>query len=302
MLKPTKLTNKSDKRLANAFTDYSRLGDGEIYGGHSHINTPLKVMVMNIHNLSPEDALLEEHLAEYKQGMDFFYLQQLVPLNLNIYYVEQIIQFPFELFVEPEKSIFFRVVVDNLIITGLLIITRVATDKKGDVYTLPRFKNDVRKMLKPEYTSLFDERMKTVRFDSETKAILNQARELRNERIAHIDRAIVSGISNIDTLNFLDLKKLRDALNSLLDALSFNTESRMLPMQYDPEVRHPNSIKHTTDLDDILSSIARDSYLLNMPEKHPIRWTRQKRRMSLDKLKLLNKYRIQFNLPELDLT
>lgn len=50
---------------------------------------------MNIHNLSPKDVLLEDCLVEFKQGMDFFFLKQLVPLNLNIYYVEQIIQFPF---------------------------------------------------------------------------------------------------------------------------------------------------------------------------------------------------------------
>jgi len=168
------------------------------------------------------------------------------------------------------------------------------------VYTLPRFKNEIRKMLKPEYTSLFDERMKTVRFDSETKAIFNQARELRNERIAHIGRAYSSGAASIDPINFLDLKKLRDALNSLLNALSFNTEYMMLPIQYHPAVGQPMGRKYTSDLEDILDSVIRNSDILNMPEKHPIRWSRRKKRLSKEDLNLLNEYRTKFDLPELD--
>lgn len=258
-------------------------------------------MVMNIHNLSPEEALLKDDLAKYKQGINFFYLQQLVPLNLNIYYVEQIIQFPFSLFVEAEKRTFFTVIVNNLIEVGLLIITRVTTTgTRGNTYSLLRFKNDVRKMLKSEYVSLFDQEMSSVRFEAEIKELFEQAKNLRNERIAHIDPSNIWNELEISPVNFPDLKRLRDALNSLLNALSFNTEYMMLPIQYHPQVNQPIGRKYTSDLEDILDSVIRNSDILNMPEKHPIRWSRRKKRLSKEDLNLLNEYRAKFDLPELD--
>ena len=73
----------------------------------------------------------------------------------------------------------------------------------------------------------------------------------------------------------------------------------MLPLQYDPGVRHPIGTKHTTDLEDILDSIARNSFLLNMPEEHPDRWGHHRKRLGKKELDLLNKYRVKFDLPEL---
>lgn len=252
---------------------------------------------MNIHNFDPKNVLLEGTFAEYERGMDFFYLEQLVPLNLNIYYVEQIIQFPFGLFTVPEEVTFFRTVVHNFIDVGLLIITRVATDQKKG-YTLLRFKNRVRDLIKPEFTDLFDQRMKEIRFDAKTRGIFKKATDLRDERIAHLSEAYVIGTSTIDPVDFSDLKILRDTLNSLLDALSFNVERAMLPIEYDPRVQHPVGIKHTTDIEKILDSVAQNNPLLKMPEEHPTHWTYQKNRLSDEEFILLNRYRKKYGLPE----
>jgi hypothetical protein len=252
---------------------------------------------MNIHSLDPKNALLDGAFPEYERGMNFFYLEQLVPLNLNIYFVEQIIQFPFGLFTVPEEVIFFRTVVHNFIDVGLLIITRVATDQKKG-YTLLRFKNRVRDIIKPEYKDLFDQRMREVRFDAKTRGIFKKARDLRNERIAHLSEAYVTGTSTIEAVDFSDLKMLRDTLNSLLDALSFNVERVMLPIEYDPRVQHPVGTKHTTDIEKILDSVAQNSPLLKMHEEHPTRWTYQKNRLNDEEFILLNRYRKKFGLPE----
>jgi hypothetical protein len=255
---------------------------------------------MNIHSLDPKGALIDGAYAEYERGIDFFYLQQLVPLNLNIYYVEQLIQFPFGLFTTlPDDTTFFRVVVRNLIDAGLLIITRTATDaRKG--YTLLRFRNRVREFVKPEYRELFDERMRHARFDTETKAMFTKAKLLRDKRIAHLSEAYYSDAKTIDPVNLSDLKKLRDALNSLLDALSLNVDRRMLPLQYSSHVIHPVGADHTSDIERILDCVANNSALLNMAEEQPEYWSHYNQRLSAKQLELLNTYRKKFGLPEVN--
>lgn len=255
---------------------------------------------MYIHQINYKDALQEKYHAEYKQGMDFFFLKQLVPLNLNIYYVEKIIQFPFHLFAPNEKGVFLRVVAQNLNDYGLVIITRLATDQQGKPYTLLRFKNKVRDMLKSTYVELFDNQMKLIRFDSQTRILFEKARDLRNEGIVHLDEAIVAGNSPIAPLSFTELKQLRDALNTLLDALAFDTEYMMLPVQYNSRVHQSSRFRDTTDIEEILDSIAQNSDLLNMPEKHPRSWKHRSNNLSLEDKVLLNQFREKFGLAKVD--
>lgn len=47
----------------------------------------------------------QEGLAEYQEGVKFFHLQ-LLQLNIDIYIVQKIINFPFDFFVGAEKKIF----------------------------------------------------------------------------------------------------------------------------------------------------------------------------------------------------
>ncbi len=255
---------------------------------------------MTIHQVNYKDALQEKYHAEYKQGMDFFFLKQLVPLNLNIRYVEKIIQFPVHLFAPYEKSTFLRVVANNLSDFGLVIITRLATDQQGNHFTLPRFKNKVREMLKSEYVKLFDNQMKLVRFDSQTRSLFKQARGLRNDSVAHLDEAMVAGNPTIHPLNFSELKQLRNALNTLLDALAFDTEYMMLPIQYNSKVHQSSRFRDTTDIEEILDSIARNSDLLNLPERHPRSWKHRSNNLSPQDKVLLNQYRAKFGLAEID--
>ena len=252
---------------------------------------------MDISNLSAKDVLTEASLGEYEAGMEHFYFE-LVELNTIIYLAEQIVDFPFELFAHPDKTIFFSVLMRSFHDSVILTITRSATDQAGDLYTLPRFKNWVRDSIKPEFKDALDIRLRNARFDKGVRNLLERARELRVHRIAHTTRDFVSGSINLSRPNISELKELRDALNSLLDALSFNVEHMMLPIPYDPNVSHPAGSNHKTDIEEILDRIARDSYILNMPEKNPERWRYRRASLNGDKLKILNQYRRKFNLPE----
>jgi hypothetical protein len=252
---------------------------------------------MDISNLSSKDVLEESGLDEYEAGMGFFY-SELVELNAIIYLAEQIVDFPFELFAHPDKTIFFSVVMRSFHDSAILTVTRLATDQAGDLYTLPRFKNWVRDSIKPEFKGALDIRLRTARFDEGVKSLLERARELRVNRIAHTTRDFISGSIKLSRPTISELKELRDALNTLLDALSFNVGHMMLPIPYDPNVLHPVGSNHETDIEEILDCIARDSHWLNMPEKNPERWRYRRANLNEDKLKILNQYRLKFNLPQ----
>ena len=104
---------------------------------------------MDNSNVSAKDVLEGSGLREYETGMNFFY-SELVELNTITYLAEQIIQFPFDLFTHFDNVIFFTIVMGSLHDSAVLIITRLATDQDGDLFTLSRFKNKVRESVKPK--------------------------------------------------------------------------------------------------------------------------------------------------------
>jgi len=251
----------------------------------------------DLSTLDVKEILREDSLPEYEKGMNFFY-SQLVHLNTTIYILDQIIKFPFKLFVVPDKTIFFNVVIRNSFDAGILIVTRLATDQGNDLYTLIHFKSRVRELIKSELIDLFDERLRKYRFDKRIATLLTKVKKLRDERVGHAKQDVVLGVSEGAQMDFSELKSLRDALNSLLQALSFNMYYMMLPVPYDPQVQHPVGSNHQTDIEEILDSIALNSAVLQMPEKNPTKWTHWRTEFTDFEIGQINSYRRKFGLPE----
>jgi hypothetical protein len=251
---------------------------------------------INFTRLNAQDVLLNDALTEYEQEMNFFYLDQLVPLNASIYVMEQILQFPFNMFTATGDNIFFTLVWRNFFQAGILTITRLATDKKTDLHTLVHFKNWVCGQVKPEYRQEYQFYLKRARFDKETRTMLAKAKQLRDTQVAHLKRDF--NLSKQDRLNFEELKRLSTILSSLLDTLSFNVDRLMLPPQYSPRVTHPRDTDNRSDIEKLLDGIARDSAILNLPESESAYWPIYRNRLSLQDLEILNKYRAKFKLPQ----
>lgn len=245
----------------------------------------------------PSDLFGEEDRQLYERGMKVFYLQ-LVHLNTNIFILQRIANFPFGLLSTPEESIFFRMVLENFVSASLLIITRIATDQGKDVFTLPRFKNWVRQHIRREYRADFDARLKEVKFDKNTKALLVKAQEVRDRHIAHLTMDIVAGTPPAAKVFLCELVLLRDALNPLLDALAFNVDHVLLPLEYTPWVSSSGQVRAQPDIEVLLDCVARRSVLLNMPDASPEEWIRERSRLSDEEIAILNRYRKKFNLPE----
>lgn len=252
---------------------------------------------MDLSSLSAQDVLEERGLDEYQAGMEFFY-SELVELNVIVYLAEQIVNFPFELFAHPDKTIFFSTVMRSFHDSAILIITKLVTDQQGDLYTLSRFKNRVLGLVRPDYKDAFKERLRESRFDQEIRALLEKSKELRSNRIAHTTQDLISENIKVSRPSLSDIRRLRDALNSLLDTISFNVGHIMLPLPYEPSVLHPPLSNHKTDIEEILGCIARNSNLLNMPEKRPETWSRRRARLSEEQINKINFYRRKFDMPE----
>src|SRR6266852_1627795 len=119
---------------------------------------------------SAEDVVVEGALPEYKQGMEFFY-RELVSLNVDLYIVEKILQFPFGLFTPPEKMTFFSRVVDDFIGMGILTITKIATDNGADLYTMPGFRNTLLGLVRDQFREGFRTLLRQSRFDDATREL-----------------------------------------------------------------------------------------------------------------------------------
>jgi hypothetical protein len=114
------------------------------------------------------------------------------------------------------------------------------------------------------------------------------AKDLRNKRIAHFERAYVLGKpSTTVRWDFEELKSLRDALFVLHDALSFDVEWVKLPLSYE---------LGQSDIDELLDAVARCSPVLNLPEEEPDRCLHVRARTSAEELAHLNAYRMKFGM------
>jgi len=248
----------------------------------------------DFYELKADVILKKGSIDEYQKTMNFFW-DELTKLNTNIFIIKKIFEFPIRLFCSPEDTIFFSRVVWNFYENSVLIITKLATDKGEDLHTLRKFRDYVFMKIKPKYESDFRQKLREVRFDLGTEKIFDKAKDLRNYVIAHFNRDKLKQIPNLD---LAELEKLKDKLNSLFNALSFNVEYVMLPLSYSEDVIHPKGVNHRSDIEALLDSVAKNSALLNMAERYPQGWKGHKEFYDEEAIKIINKYRKKFNLPE----
>jgi hypothetical protein len=244
----------------------------------------------------PEDVLESAALAEYQRGMSFFHLE-LASLNTILYLAEKIIEFPWNLLGRPEEN-FFNSVMKSFHESAVLIVTRLSSDQGMDPFTLPRFKNRVREWVKQAMRNEFDDHMKAARFDKTIETIVEKARDLRNHRYAHTAADFVAGKVKLYVPTLAELTKVKNALETLFAELSFDVEHGMLPLDYDPRVIHGGSRSHTTDIEELLDSVAKNSYFFNMPEANANAWQFARTQLTAKDLAKLNSYRLRFGMPQ----
>ena len=256
----------------------------------------------NFSNLDAKEVISLEYLKDYEDGMGFFY-SELVTLNTNIFIINKIREFPFDLFCVPDDKIFFLMVINNFFEYSIIIISRLIKDTSANSFTIRKFKNRIVKdYIKPEYKEAFKNRIRNIKFEHIMDDILNRVQDLRNKRIAHTIKDYIKDTRNIGRINFKELEKLRDHINLFFENLSFNKKHIMVPIPYSVEVQHPKDSDPRSDIEKILDSIAKESAFLNISEieiKYPTIWKERKKRMTGRELDIFNKYREKLGFPKI---
>jgi len=251
--------------------------------------------------LTTNEVILPEYIKDYDNGLAFFY-SELITINTNIFIINKIRKFRFDLFCAPDDCTFFHMVINNFFEYSLIIISRLFKDTGKDCFTLPKFKNKIiSKYIKPEYRIKFKQRIKNLEFQNLTSDILNRIFDLRNKRLAHNLEEYIKDIKNIGLINYSELEKLRDCANQLFESLSFGVGHLMLPLPYSEKVIHPKNSDPRPDIEKFLDSIVKESNFLNTPErysKYPSVWNAIKNKWDEETLNIFNEYREKYKLPK----
>jgi len=245
-------------------------------------------------NVTRDDFVSEAAFEEYERTIQLFYAQ-LTYLNTTIYIMERIAEFPWSLFGELNRmTTFFHLVMVNSFISAILTVTRLVADN-GDRPTMTRFQSKLRELIRPEVRSSLNldqhlRRMKTLRKQMDPP--LQRVRDVRNQYIAHLGRELLlpTDRQNEMRISLSDLVELKNLLNKAFEILALRDETyfQMLPLEY--------SSNSVTDIEKILDDIARNSSLLNAPERFDL-WEQLRERYTDEQIAQLNHYRQKFGLP-----
>src|SRR5258708_5408993 len=236
--------------------------------------------------LRAEDVLNPNFISTYKERMEYFW-PQLIRLNNNLYVVEQILYFPFKLFVDSIQEVpFFLLVRENFLDMSVLIINRLLNDDTERGYTLRAFKNKVMENALPLYKAELAQRTSLIDL-KKLKEILKKVREIRNDRIAHAKDDFAFSLDPKDQLAITDIMILRDRINELFDILSFSEHWGKTYPCYDPN----NSSAADADIVKVMDNLAFTSPLISLPEREPEYWLIRRNSLTEADIKLIKHYR-----------
>lgn len=249
----------------------------------------------------PKDILDPSWLDSYKKQMEAFWWQ-IVRLNSSMYVLERIAEFRFDVFLEQPHH-FWNLVRNALVESCILIIWKIAVDPGPDALGLRQFKNQVFKHIRIENIRMqIAQLFRDGGLDSQLKTLEVKIPDIRHKFIAHLNRDLVTdptpGQIEQMKLLFSDLAEYRDTVNSYFAVFCFGTARMLVPIEYCSETRHPPGTDSRSDIEQILDGIARQSSILNLPERNHDHWSAIRNAFPHDAIDAVNTYRAKFGLPE----
>ena len=228
---------------------------------------------------------------------------QLVRLNSNIFLMKKILYFPFELLYPGHELHFWKLIYAALYESSTLLIWHFV-DPNPKALSLNKLKNIIRQCLSENKRNQFDKTLKKIGskgFNKIIKEIRNDIEEIRHKKIAHFETEWWSKVS------FEKLKKVFPPVSQLenhtktlirlfeqIAGFVWEGGRSYLPLEYNPQVEHPAGLE--PDICWLLKLMAKESPLLNMPEKEPEYWKSLQKKLSGDEIKKLNLFRIKLGL------
>jgi len=255
----------------------------------------------NNDNTLPKKAelLRNEWLVTYTSQFELLWAQ-VIKLNSNLYILETISHFPFNVFMIND-NLCWSLIACALYESCIMIIWRVVVDNDPASLGLRSFKNELLKNTQnTNAKNLILERLKSVDFDRRVGTAEKHIRKLRHSLFAHLDREVVScaqaGGKGITIIPIDQLKTICDAINELIAAISFDTGRACIYMQYSKDVIHPIGTDSRPDIEKILDHLAQSSPLLSMPEQQPKYWERIRHVFTREEIEQYNIYRCKFGM------
>lgn len=248
----------------------------------------------NILEALPKELFQEVWLEEYEKSIEAIG-GQLIKLNLGLLVLEKILHFPFHVF-EDYPSVFWSLIEYSLFETSVLIIWRIGIDAGERGLTLRKLKNQVmQKFIRSEHKEQFGSEWRKLGGEQSINSFTQRITDIRNNYIAHFNLTKHTE-PNPDELRertemLKELMGYRDILNSYFDLLCLGNRRALLPWDYLIEA------KKQLDIDHILSVIAKDSAILNTPERNSALWPAIRESLTAHQIDFLNDYRKSFGLP-----
>jgi len=243
-----------------------------------------------------------EAFGEYDKMMHNIW-SHIIALNTDMYLLSKIIAFPFAfLGIAPQP---YWMATQRALFDGcVLALWRVVLDTNPTGRTLIHVKNYL-------FSSLRDPRARVALAEvmdrdfpkgwADTWGI--KVEEIRHNYVAHFDFRKHTNPTEDEirqrSLHFRELEEVRKQVVDLFDVLALNVKFEALPPECDPAARMGGREDQRSDIELILDSLARDSHLVNLPERNPALWRWERTRMSPNDGARLNSYRRRFGLSEI---
>lgn len=246
-------------------------------------------------------VLKPDSIPTYRAEIDLLW-SQAVGLNANLYLLDKLARFPFDLFL-PNADLCWLLFQDAIYESCVMAIWRIVVDKKGIFLTLGGLKGYVfaNALDTPEAESVKEEVAK-LRFEKSVSTTAEVVRRIRHEWLAHLkrDAAVIgtSAIPSVPIITVEEMQRVAETVNELIRVLSFDAGRAFVYLEYDPSYTPPRGIDPRKDIEKLLDEIADQSELLHVPEERPDDWPHQRSLLSDDELKLYNDYRRRLDLPD----
>jgi hypothetical protein len=244
--------------------------------------------------------LAPQWFATYKSDIDAL-ASQCVKLNTNLFILEEIIKFDFNLFAADRKT-FWIFVADSLFESCIMCAWRIALDTDSDCLTAAKLKNEILANLTDNDARkhLISE-LKRVDFDKRLKEVKQKIKEARDNLYAHLNKQMaraMAGGGHFPNVPLRGLKMVRNTLNEFIQVLGFEANYMFLPIDYNPSVRRPIDVDPRPDIVQLLDDIACKSEIIHWPEKDPTLWSDLRNVYSSVRIDKINMYRKKLGLPE----
>jgi len=249
-----------------------------------------------------ETAVKQEYINLFKEERNALW-KRLVWLNMNVFLLTKLEQFPFEVFFLSYEMNFWNVTVAGLQYSSVMIACSIWCDEDSRVLTITGFANEIRdKYINDSYREEFIRRISCYQDFETIECTQKKLIKLRNNVYAHFNRDwhIAYSDSEIEQrrIQLRDLQQTCRFVNRMFDAICFDAFFSKLPLSYQLSSSQSGDTSREADVDSIFKSLLRGNHVLNMPEQQKEFWPYYRANLDEKKISLFNEYRRWLGLSE----